>query len=224
VELILLDIPENLPVPNLSSPATSVPPWNTLRLGFLDHVFDFASVHIQDRGAILLFFPDNLELKAKLRGYMTTYSFALFREWMGINKLWMTSIRDKTKTVSILRIFCFISNPSACPHFNNSHSRHLTCAQTLCFCIWLMVKAFPGASEPAFSFQPLKELEALEIDVSTDDVLHNLVTKDSQLMKGSTPWRGTREKDPLLMQMLIESTTSLGDLVMDCTASTGKSP
>jgi hypothetical protein len=184
VELILLDIPENLPVPNLSSPATSVPPWNTLRLGFLDHVFDFASVHIQDRGAILLFFPDNLELKAKL---------------MGINKLWMTSIRDKTKTVSILRIFCFISNPSACPHFNNSHSRHLTCAQTLCFCIWLMVKAFPGASEPAFSFQPLKELEALEIDVSTDDVLHNLVTKDSQLMKGSTPWRGAREKDPLLM-------------------------
>jgi hypothetical protein len=222
VDLIILDIPENLPMPNLSSPATSVPPWNTLQVGFLDHVFDFASVHVQDRGAILLFFPDNLELKAMLRGYMTTYSFVLFREWMGINRLRMTSVRDKTKTVSVLRIFCFNSNPFACPHFNNSHSRHLMCAQTLCFCIWLMVKAFPGASEPAFSFQPLKELEALEIDVSTDDVLHNLVTKDSQLMKGSTPWRGAREKDPLLM--LIESTTSLGDLVMDCIASTGKSP
>jgi hypothetical protein len=224
VDLIILDILENLPVPNLSSPATSVPQWNTLQVGFLDHVFDFASVHVQDRGAILLFFPNNLELKAMLRGYMTTYSFALFREWMGINRLRMTSVRDKTKTVSILRIFCFISNPSACPHFNNSHSRHLTCAQTLRFCIWLMVKTFPRASEPAFSFQPIEELEALGIDVSTNDILHNLVMKDSQLMKGSTPWRGTREKDPLLMQMLIESTTSLGDLVMDCTASTGKSP
>jgi hypothetical protein len=85
-----------------------------------------------------------------------------------------------------------------------------------------MVKAFSGASEPTFSFQPIEELEALGIDVSTNDVLHNLVTKDSQLMKGSTPWRGAREKDPLLM--LIESTTSLGDLVMDCIASTGKSP
>ena len=42
-------------------------------------------------------------------------------------------------------------------------------------------------------------------------------------MKESTPWRGAREKDPLLIQMLIESTTALGDLVMDCTASTGKS-
>ena len=106
--------------------------------------------------------------------------------------------------------------------FLYSHSRHLACAQTLRFCIWLLVKAFPGASEPAFSFQPVEELEAHGIDVSTDDVLHNLVTQESQLMKGSTPWRGAREKDPLLMQMLIESTTSVGDLVMDCTASTGK--
>ena len=76
---------------------------------------------------------------------------------------------------------------------------------------------------PAFSFQPVEELEAHGIDVATDDVLHNLVTRESQLMNGTTPWRGAREKDPLLMQMLIESTTAFGDLVLDCTASTGKS-
>jgi hypothetical protein len=86
-----------------------------------------------------------------------------------------------------------------------------------------MVKTFIGASEPAFSLQPVEELEALGIDVSTDDVLHNLVTKESRLMRGSIPWRGSREKDPLLLQMLIESTTSVGDLVMDCTTLTGKS-
>jgi hypothetical protein len=89
--------------------------------------------------------------------------------------------------------------------------------------MWLMVKTFVGVLEPAFSLQPVEELEALGIDVSTDDVLHNLVTKESQLMRGSIPWRGSREKDPLLLQMLIESTTSVGNLVMDCTASTGKS-
>ena len=59
------------------------------------------------------------------------------------------------------------------------------------------------------------------IDIATDNVLFNLVTKDSQLMRGSIPWRGGREKDPLLLQLLIESTTSLGDIVLDCTASTG---
>ena len=41
-------------------------------------------------------------------------------------------------------------------------------------------------------------------------------------MRGSTPWRGGREKDPILLQMLIESTTQTGDIVLDCTASTGK--
>ena len=110
------------------------------------------------------------------------------------------------------------------PSIIDSHCCYLLCAQTLRFCIWLMVKDFSGALEPAFSFQPVEELEAHGIDVAADDVLHNVVTKESQLMDGSTPWRGAREKDPLLLQMLIESTTCYGDLVLDCTASTGKSP
>ena len=67
----------------------------------------------------------------------------------------------------------------------------------------------------------MAESDDAGIDVATDDVLFNLVTKDSQLMNGSIPWRGGREKDPLLLQLLIESTTSLGDTVLDCTASTG---
>jgi hypothetical protein len=39
-------------------------------------------------------------------------------------------------------------------------------------------------------------------------------------MRGSTPWRGGRKKDPVLLQLLIESTTQVGDIVLDCTAST----
>jgi hypothetical protein len=67
----------------------------------------------------------------------------------------------------------------------------------------------------------MAELDSAGMDVATDDVLFNLVTKDSQLKRGSIPWRGGREKDPLLLQLLIESTTELGDIVLDCTASTG---
>jgi hypothetical protein len=67
----------------------------------------------------------------------------------------------------------------------------------------------------------MAELDSVGIDVAVDDVLFNLVTKESQLMKGSSPWRGGREKDPLLLQLLIESTTQLGDIVLDCTASKG---
>lgn len=78
-----------------------------------------------------------------------------------------------------------------------------------------------GAAGPPFSFQPVQELLELDIDVGNDDVLHNLVTKETQMMRGTIPWRGCREKDPLLLQMLIEATTSPGDIVMDCSASTG---
>jgi hypothetical protein len=64
------------------------------------------------------------------------------------------------------------------------------------------------------------ELNSVGIDVAVDDVLFNLVTKDTQLMRGSTPWRGGRKKDPLLLQLLIESTTQVGDIILDCIAST----
>jgi hypothetical protein len=67
----------------------------------------------------------------------------------------------------------------------------------------------------------MAEFDPVGIEVAVDDVLFNLVTKDTQLMRSSTPWRGGREKDPFLLQLLIESTTEVGDIVLDCTASTG---
>jgi hypothetical protein len=72
-----------------------------------------------------------------------------------------------------------------------------------------------------FSIGPVDELDSVGIDVVVDDVLFNLVTKDTQLKNGTIPWRRGREKDPLLLQLLIESTTQVGDIVLDCTASTG---
>jgi hypothetical protein len=80
VDLMILDIPDDLPVPHLSSPTTDVPQWNKLRPKFLDNIFDFASSHLQDARAILLFFSDDLNLKATLRGFNNTYGFTVFRE------------------------------------------------------------------------------------------------------------------------------------------------
>jgi hypothetical protein len=67
----------------------------------------------------------------------------------------------------------------------------------------------------------MAKLDSVGIDVAVDDVLFNLVTKDTQLMRGNTPWKGGRKKDPLLLQLLIESTMQVGDIVLDCIASTG---
>jgi hypothetical protein len=89
------------------------------------------------------------------------------------------------------------------------------------FCIQLLVRSYPRLPKSTFSIRPMAALDPVGIDVAVDDVLFNLVTKDTQLMRGSTPWRGGRQKDPLLLQLLIESTTQVGDIILDCTASTG---
>jgi hypothetical protein len=84
------------------------------------------------------------------------------------------------------------------------------------------MRSYHGVPSSTFSIQPVTKLDSVGINVAVDDVLFNLVTKDTQLMRGSIPWRGGREKDPLLLQLLIESTTQIGDIVLDCTTSTGK--
>jgi hypothetical protein len=83
------------------------------------------------------------------------------------------------------------------------------------------VRSYPGLPSSTFSTGPVAELNSIDIDNAVDDVFFNLVTRDTQLMRGSTPWRGGREKDLVLLQLLIESTTKVGDVVLDCTASIG---
>jgi hypothetical protein len=58
-DLIIADIPKNLPVPNVSDPAYSVPSWNALDPDFLGELFNFADEIIHDDGIFLLFHPDD---------------------------------------------------------------------------------------------------------------------------------------------------------------------
>jgi len=83
------------------------------------------------------------------------------------------------------------------------------------------VRSLDGIPRSNFSFQPIPTLDQHGVDVARDDILMNYVTRDEQLMNGTLPWRGPREKSVLLMQMLIQASTLPGDIVLDCTAATG---
>ena len=61
------------------------------------------------------------------------------------------------------------------------------------------MRSFLGVPASTFSISPVPELHDIGINIAADDVLLNLVTKATQLMRGSTPWRGGREKDPILL-------------------------
>ena len=59
-------------------------------------------------------------------------------------------------------------------------------------CIQLLVRSYLGLPSSTFSIRPMAEFDSVGINVAVDDVLFNLVTKDAQLMRSSTPWRGGR--------------------------------
>ena len=51
-----------------------------------------------------------------------------------------------------------------------------------------------------FSF-PTKKSEVIhdDVNITKSDVMFNLTTAKTQLMNGNVPWRGPKEKAPLLM-------------------------
>jgi hypothetical protein len=47
--------------------------------------------------------------------------------------------------------------------------------------------SYLGVPSSTFSIGPVIELHSIDIDVVVDDVLFNLIMKDTQLMRGSIP-------------------------------------
>jgi hypothetical protein len=109
VDLMIVDIPEGLPVPMVSSPPTSVPEWNSEDKNFLAMVFEFGSSFVYDNEVLLFFHKNDLKLWADIRGSVRAYYFKILKEWTGINCLPITSARDASKTVSdSCFVTCFI--------------------------------------------------------------------------------------------------------------------
>jgi hypothetical protein len=70
VDLIIADVPKDLPVPTISNPSTSIPVWNELPTNFLESLFDFASEYLQDNGALILIHAAEIPLlKSEIRSY-----------------------------------------------------------------------------------------------------------------------------------------------------------
>jgi hypothetical protein len=109
VDLMIVDIPEGLPVPMVSSPPTSIPGWNSANPNFLPLLFDFGSSLVHDNGALLFFHKDDLKLKADIKGSTKAYHFSNLKEWTETNRLPITSTREASKTVSSsCLVICFI--------------------------------------------------------------------------------------------------------------------
>ena len=105
-DLIVVDIPDGLPVPNVSESPSHVPAWNLLNEEeMIEPIFEFASEYVHDDGAILLFHPENGKVKEFTLERADTYGFRLLDSWMGVNELKLSSYKKSKRWVSSIEFF-----------------------------------------------------------------------------------------------------------------------
>jgi hypothetical protein len=73
-----------------------------------------------------------------------------------------------------------------------------------------------------FIFNKEKELQRLGYGLWDNDLIFNYLSEEKQAVNGTTPWRGSYEKDILLYQQFVEILTAPGAVILDVFASVGK--
>jgi hypothetical protein len=73
-----------------------------------------------------------------------------------------------------------------------------------------------------FSIEDNRIASNLGTDIVGKGLLHNFTTSSMALKNGLNFWRGGCEKNPLLVQTLLETFSKPGDVILDCNTSTGK--
>jgi hypothetical protein len=107
LDLIIVDVPEDLPVPTVSDPTDAVPPWNQSAVSLLEAVFVFAKDYLQDDGAMIVIHPFQMDAKSTILGYCIEYGFETRKEWLCMNRLHLYSPLNRTLTVSSLPMSSF---------------------------------------------------------------------------------------------------------------------
>jgi hypothetical protein len=102
LDLIIIDLPEDLPVPTVSNLADVVPPWNQRADLLLKAIFVFAEDYLQDDGAMIVIHPFQVDAKSTILGYCVEYGFETRKEWLCMNRLHLCSPLNRTLIVSSL--------------------------------------------------------------------------------------------------------------------------
>jgi hypothetical protein len=84
LDLIFADVPENLPVPNIS---TDVPAWNKLHDSYYECLFAFAKSNLYDHGVLILAHCASASVSRSIFDWAHTYDFYVAEDWFGMTDL-----------------------------------------------------------------------------------------------------------------------------------------
>lgn len=108
IDLIIADIPENMPVPGISVLNTDIPPWNVRPEKYLETVFEFADLYLHDDAALLLFHPNDRDILLEIEDLAVTYNFKLEHDWWAMNDLPLALPRNPSSTVCSILLSYFV--------------------------------------------------------------------------------------------------------------------
>jgi hypothetical protein len=97
LDLLFADIPENLPVPNIS---TDVPAWNMLHDSYYECLFAFAKSNLYDHGVLVLAHCASNTVSRSILDWAHTYDFYVAEDWFGMNDLDLQSPFNPSGVVS----------------------------------------------------------------------------------------------------------------------------
>ena len=227
VDLVIAEYPDGLPVPGVSEFPGQVPNWNKHVQNFIKFTIGFCQGYLHDDGALLLFYPDSVQVKKEVLSFLYNNNLEVKEEWTIVNSLHLTHPMHNSKRVSNWSHFPLFK--FAVIHtFNHiaNNSRPMFDVQTLKFKAIVLVRSFSTPLlRPPKEFVISSSDKFEDVDLANDDVLFNIVTSDTALKRndGDTFWRGPKEKAVSLLQLLISGLSPPGGIICDLTAGTGMS-
>ena len=227
VDLIIAEYPDGLPVPGVSEFAGQVPHWNKQVQNFVKFTIGFCQGYLHDDGALLLFYPDSVQIKKEVLSFLYNNNLEVNEEWTIVNSLHLTHPVQNSKRVSNLAFFSLFKFFILYDLNQSSNNSGPTVdVQTLKFKAIVLVRSFstPLVRQPKqLVISSSDEFE--DVDLARDDVLFNIVTADTALKRngGDTFWRGPKEKAVSLLQLLISGLSPPGGIICDLSAGTGMS-
>ena len=118
VDLIIADYPDGLPIPGVSAFPGQVPNWNMQVPNFIKFIIGFCQGYLHDDGALLLFYPDSVQIKKELLSFLYNNNLEVKEEWTVVNSLHLTHPMHTSKRVRILTIFniciCIVNSTYLC--------------------------------------------------------------------------------------------------------------
>ena len=100
MDLVIAEYPDGLHVPGISNSTSDVPTWNETVQGFLRYTIGFCGGYLHDDGALLIFYPDSVNIRKEIFSFFNKNRLTFRREWTIINCLHLAHPLNSSEYVS----------------------------------------------------------------------------------------------------------------------------